>query len=258
MSGARVEVLRGTRVESVHDVDIAVVDGGGRLAAAAGDAEDVIFARSALKPFQALPLVEDGVLDRFGLGEAELALCCASHSGEPRHVEVAARILDRIGRDEEDLACGPHPPFSGDAARALVRDGREPGRIHNNCSGKHGGMLALALAHGWPAAGYQERDHPVQRRMLEEVSRWTGVPEEEVGTAVDGCGVVTFAVPLRALALAFARLAVAPEGSPAARVRGAMIRNPFLVGGSRRLCTRIMEVSDGRILAKVGAEGVYG
>lgn len=260
MSEVRVEVTRGGRVESIHHVDAAVVDAEGRVVARAGRPEEPAFVRSAVKPFQALPLVEDDVLDRFGLTDEELALCCASHSGEPRHVEVAQSILRKTGMEEGALACGPHRPFARAAADRLTADGQVPGRVHNNCSGKHGGMLALALANGWDTDGYQQDGHPVQERMLDEVSRWTGVARDRIDLGVDGCGVITFALPLTALAGAFARLAEAAErGEPGPeRVLRVMRSHPFLIGGSDRLCTRLMEVTDGRLVAKVGAEGVYG
>lgn len=256
----RVEVMRGGRVESVHQVDVAVIGSAGDEVLRAGRPEESVFTRSAVKPFQALPLVADGVADRYGLSDEELALCCASHSGEERHVAAARSILDRIGVGEEALACGAHEPFSSAAMEALRAAGRRPGRIHNNCSGKHAGMLALARGRGWPIEGYHQADHPVQQRMLEEMERWAGVDRAVIGTGVDGCGVVTFAFPLMALAGAFARLAgTARSGEgPAGRVVDAMVRNPFMVGGSNRLCTALMEATGGRILAKVGAEGVYG
>jgi L-asparaginase II len=259
MSGIWVEVWRGSLVESRHRVSVAVVDAGGRCRAGAGDRDLVTFARSAAKPLQALPLVEDGVVTRFDLTLAELALCCGSHSGEPQHVEGVRSILRKIGADEEALACGATPPMSELAARLLQEVGASPGRIHNNCSGKHAGMLALARAHGWPLAGYYRAGHPVQERMLEEVARWTGVPADDIVTAVDGCGVVTFGVPLSALAAAFARLAAAARRGedPAAAVVQAMVRHPACVAGPGRLCTELMRVADGRIFAKVGAEGVY-
>lgn len=255
----RVEVLRGTRIESVHEVDVAVVHSTGNAVLLAGRPEESVFVRSAVKPFQAMPLVEDDIADRYGLSEEELALCCASHSGEERHVQLARSILEKVGVGEELLACGPHDPFSSAATAALRRAGREAGRIHNNCSGKHAGMLALARGHGWPLEGYQRIDHPVQRRILRELEEWSGVDRASIDTGVDGCGVVTFALPLTALALAFARLAGAArvDSSPAGRVVGAMVGHPFLVAGSKRLCTALMEATGGRILAKVGAEGVY-
>ncbi|MBI4408480.1 MAG: asparaginase [Gemmatimonadetes bacterium] len=259
MADARVEVWRGALLESQHRVSVAVADARGRLRARAGDAELVVFARSAAKPFQALPLVDDGVAERFELSGAELALCCASHNGEPLHVDAARSILRKIGTDEDALACGPHPPLHEPSARALQRIGAAPGRLHNNCSGKHGGMLALARTHAWPLTGYHRSDHPVQQRMLEEVSRWTELTTEELPTAVDGCGVVTFGLPLAALAGAFARLSAAARGgerAPATVVQ-AMVRHPEYVGGTDRLCTELMRVVGGRIFTKVGAEGVY-
>jgi L-asparaginase II len=254
-----VEVLRAGAVESQHTVHVAVAEGEGHAVAGCGDASLLTFARSAVKPFQALPLVEDGVLQKYGFGDAELALACASHSGEPEHVELARGMLRRIGSGEEDLACGAHAPFHAASARALRESGAKPGRLHNNCSGKHAGMLALARLHGWPLEGYQEAAHPVQQRMLREMSRWCDVPESEIVVGVDGCGVATFAVPLSALARGFARYATAAAaGGATAHVAGAMAANPHLVAGHERMCTALMEATAGRVLAKVGAEGVYG
>lgn len=256
---ARVEVLRGGVLESSHRVDVAVVDANGTLRAWAGDPERLTFARSAIKPIQALPLVEDGAARDFELTSRELALCCASHSGEPHHVETAAAILAKVDAGEDALACGSHAPYHRASAEALRVAGMQPSRLHSNCSGKHAGMLALARYHGWPLAGYQRPDHPVQRRMLEEVERWSGLAAEDVPTAIDGCGVVTFALPLRRLASAVARFsAVARRGDtgPGA-VLAAMTANPEHVGGSERLCTELLRTVDGRLFAKVGAEGVY-
>lgn len=255
----RVEVHRGGIVESVHEVSVAVVDAAGRLRVRCGRPDLVTFARSAVKPLQALPLVTDGVFDQYGFGDRELALCCASHSGEPWHVETALGMLKRIGLDASALACGPQAPFHEPSARALRESGAEPGRIHNNCSGKHAGMLALACRHGWPVAGYESAGHPVQQRMLAVVSEWSAVPADEIGIGVDGCGVSTFALPLSAMARAFGALAGAGRrGDPAAdRVLRAMGRYPEYVAGSGRLCTDLSRTVQGRILAKVGAEGVY-
>lgn len=256
----RVEVTRGQWVESWHRVHVAVLGADGMVRAQAGDPDTFAFARSSVKPIQALPLVDDGVVSAFGLTDEELALCCASHNAEPRHVELASSILRKAGLEEGALACGPHPPYYEPAAQALAAAGVEPGRIHNNCSGKHAGMLALARHNGWPTDGYQRPEHPVQRRMLEEITRWTGVAPDDVRTATDGCGVVTFGVPLRGLALAFARLAQAaharPESAPG-RIVAAMTAHPFSVAGTGRLCTELMRAAEGRLVAKTGAEGVY-
>jgi L-asparaginase II len=254
-----VTVWRGDTIESRHTMHVAVVSADGDLHAFAGDPEFMTFARSAVKPIQALPLIEDGVIERFGLTDEELALCCASHSGEPMHVALAASILSKIGTGAESLACGPHEPFDHDAADALRKAGEQPTRLHNNCSGKHAGMLALARARGWLLSGYHEPHHPVQQRMLVEMARWTGVSARSIATGVDGCGVVTFGVPLQRLAAAFAALARASrrnEGA-GARVTQVMMRYPQIVAGTNRMCTELMRVAAGRIFVKVGAEGVY-
>jgi L-asparaginase II len=259
MYDALVEVFRGPVAESSHRIHAAVVDAGGRLRASAGDPDLGTYFRSSAKPLQALPLVTDGALDRFGISLEELALCCGSHSGDSRHVEVATDLLRKLGLDGEALACGAHPPFDSAARRALSEAGLEPVRLHNNCSGKHAGMLALARVHGWEPEGYHRVEHPVQQRILSEVSRWTGMPGEAMALATDGCGVVCFGMPLRQMALAYARLASAArsgEHDPT-YVVGAMTSYPEMVAGQGRLCTDIMKQTAGRVFAKVGAEGVY-
>jgi L-asparaginase II len=254
-----VEVTRGAVLESRHRVHAAVVDAGGRLRAFAGDPDLVTFFRSAAKPLQALPLVEDGAFERYGLTLEELALCCGSHSGSAAHVRVAERILEKAGLTAEALACGPHPPFDDEGRRLLAEAGLEPGRLHNNCSGKHAGMMMLARARGWDPAGYERPGHPVQQRMLAEVARWTRMPVEAIGLGTDGCGVTCFALPLRQMALSFAAFAAAArvgERGPSV-VFEAMTAHPGMVAGSGRVCTALMRQAAGRLFAKVGAEGVY-
>ncbi|MBI2403681.1 MAG: asparaginase [Gemmatimonadetes bacterium] len=268
----RVEAMRGELVESVHRVSVAVVDAEGRLVARAGDPDFVTFIRSAAKPFQALPLVEDGAAQRFGVTDEELALACASHNSEPAQVDAVRRFLTRLGLAESDLACGPHRPLSAELALADAsgapsaipkpqsaeadQSGSE-GRLASNCSGKHVAMLALALHRGWSTSGYHQAGHPVQRRCLQVMAHWTGLPDSDIGEAVDGCGVVTFAIPMRSLALAYARLAASDQAAPR-RVVQAMMSHPHLVAGRWRPCTALMRAYPGRLLAKVGAEGVYG
>ena len=249
----RVEQLRGAVVEAWHDVHVAVVDRGGRLVAQAGDPELVTFWRSAAKPFQAAPLVEDGVMERFGLTGEELALVCASHSSEAGQVAKVRELLVKIGCSERDLLCGPHPPLSERVAQDYQSRGVRLTPVYSNCSGKHAGMLALARHHDWPTAFYTRPEHPVQQRCLAEVSRWTGVPREEIQTGVDGCGVVCFALPLRNMALAYAKLGSGERGA----VVQSMLHHPDLVAGDGRPCTEIMRAHPGRVIAKVGAEGVY-
>ena len=254
-----VEVTRGAVVESRHRVHVAVVDADGTLRAFSGDPDLVTFWRSSAKPIQALPVVEDGAFDRFGLTPQELALCCGSHSGTAAHVRVAEAMLEKIGLTAEALACGPHAPFDAGTRRALQEQGLEPVRLHNNCSGKHIGMMALARARGWDPDGYHRVEHPVQARLLTEVARWTQLPEEAIGLGVDGCGVVCYALPLRSMALAYASLAAAARrGDHApATVVGAMAAHPEMVAGEGRICTDLARVTEGRVFPKLGAEGVY-
>lgn len=244
-----VELYRGTVLESRHRVHVAVVDASGRLVAQAGDAEYRTFWRSAAKPFQAQPLVDDGVVERFGLTRQDLALTCASHSSEPAQVTLVREFLQRVGCSERDLMCGPHRPLSEGVAKDYETRGVRLTAIYSNCSGKHTGMLALAKHHGWPAEFYGRIEHPVQQRCLKSVSQHTDVAAAELGVAVDGCGVACFALPLRNMALAYTRL----DGP----ILEAMTLHPELVAGAGRPCTDIMRAHPGRVVAKVGAEGVY-
>ena len=256
---SHVEVVRAGTVESRHRVHVAVRDAAGAPVASLGRSDRPTFYRSAAKPMQALPLVEEGVADRIGLTEAELALCCASHEGEPEHVEGARSILARAGAAEELLRCGPHAPYSSAAARTLAERGERPARIHNNCSGKHAGMIALALGMGWDPLACHRAGHPVQERMLDEVVRWTGLERSSIPVGVDGCGVVCFAAPLDAMARSFAAFtAAADRGEGSARVVDSMTRHPFMVGGTGRTCTDVMRIAGDRVFVKLGAEGVYG
>jgi L-asparaginase II len=250
-----VEVLRGKLVESRHRGSVAVVDADGRHVLLLGDIARPVFPRSAIKALQALPLIESGAADRFGLQPEELALACASHSGEPEHVATAARMLSRAGLEPSALRCGAHWPINQAAAHALARGGGTAGALHNNCSGKHAGFLCTACALDADRASYVEPKHPVQREVR-------AVLEALGGRAIDGCSVPTWALPLEALALAFARfgsgVGLAPErAKAAARLRAACAAHPWHVAGSGRFCTEIMQRFGPRIFVKTGAEGVY-
>jgi L-asparaginase II len=262
MKDLAVESRRGGIPESRHRVSVAVADADGRLVARAGDPDFVTFLRSAAKPFQALPVIEDGAAEHFNLSSEELALACASHNSERRQVELVRRLLERIGCSELDLACGGHLPLSVDLALpegsgAPVQDHLPHTPIASNCSGKHAAMLALARHRHWPVTGYERPEHPVQERCRATLARWTGLAPTSLGEATDGCGVVAFAVPLSAMAGAFARLAASSEAAPR-WVGRAMTAHPDLVAGRGRPCTALMQAYPGRLLAKVGAEGVYG
>jgi L-asparaginase II len=256
MSDLRVEAIRGPAVESVHRVSAVVSDARGCIIATAGDPSLVTYWRSAAKPFQALPLVEDRVLERFGLGSDALALACASHSSEPRHLEVTDRMLAAIGCTEADLACGPHPPLGHRRAREVAAQGIHLTPRWSNCSGKHAGMLALAKHRGWPTEGYEVAGHPVQDRILTAITRWTGVTRADLVLGVDGCTVVCHGLPVSAMVRAYASLASAPTDA-LRRVRDAMLEHPDLVAGEGRVCTDLMRAMPGQVIAKVGAEGIH-
>jgi len=257
-----VEVLRGARVESRHRGAGAVVDADGAVVLAFGEIDEPVFPRSAVKALQSLPLVESGAADTLQLSEAEIALACASHSGAPMHVETAAAMLAKAGLDAASLACGAHWPLGEDASRALSRAGQAPSPLHNNCSGKHAGFLCLACASGWEAKGYQQAGHPVQRAAKAAIEDVTGVALGEDVCATDGCSIPTYAIPLRALALGFARLATGvglpPSRAAAARrIFAAVAANPAMVAGEGRFDTEVMRLFGPRVFVKTGAEGVY-
>ncbi len=256
MTPLSIEVTRGSLVESVHRAAVAVVDADDRLIAWSGDPALVTFWRSAAKPFQALPLIQDGAAERFGLGDEDLALACASHSSEAGHLDGVDRFLAKIGVGEAALACGPHVPLSAEVAREVVARGVAMTARWSNCSGKHAGMLAQAKHQGWPLEGYQNAGHPLQDRIQAEVERWTGLNPGKLILAVDGCTTVCFGLPLRAMARGYARFGVA-DTAAARRLRRAMMAHPHLVAGSGRLCTELMRAWPGEIVAKIGAEGVY-
>ncbi len=254
-----VVVTRGDLVESTHRVHAAVVDSDGRLLHAARDPHLVAWWRSCAKPFQVLPLLESGGFERLGWDADQLALACASHGGEPEHVALAGAMLSSVDLEEGDLACGPHEPLAARGSRLLRESGHRVTRLHNNCSGKHAAMLARAVLERWPTESYHAIEHPVQQAALQAIAQWAEVPGERIPVAIDGCGVPVFALPLANMALSFARLArAAQDGAEGPqRVVSAMTRNAFLVGGSDRFDTLVMDAYDGRVLCKVGAEGVH-
>ncbi|BDA86020.1 asparaginase [Aureimonas sp. SA4125] len=257
-----VEVTRGSRVESCHRGSVAVVDGEGESVHALGDIAALVFPRSAIKVMQALPLIESGAADRFGFGDKELSLACASHSGEEGHVALAADLLRRAGLDERALECGCHWPSDSGVARVLARQGRSPGALHNNCSGKHSGFLCTAVAMGEPTAGYIGADHPVQVRAKAAIEDLTGTALGEEDSGTDGCSIPTYAAPLQSFAHGFAKL-VSGQGVSAERARAgqrliaACMAEPWYMAGTNRACVALIEAAPGRVFVKTGAEGVF-
>ncbi len=258
-----VAVRRGPRIESVHQVAACVCDADGTVVLKLGTVETPVYLRSAAKPFIAAASVRAGVLERFGFGERELAVMCASHNGEPGHVELVASMLERIGATVDDLGCGVHPPQYEPAAAALAARGEAPSQLHHNCSGKHAGILALAKLLGAPLAGYLEPAHPAQRAVLALCER---VSDDVFGAdrlGVDGCGIPVYATSLRNAARSFARLATLTglddrDAGALARVAAAMANEPWYVAGTGRFDTDLLRASGGRIVGKAGAEGVHG
>jgi L-asparaginase II len=255
-----VEITRGELVESVHRGSVAIVDAAGAARLALGDVTSPVYSRSSLKPMQAIPLVESGAADAFGLGEEEIALACASHSGEPMHTERVTAWLARIGLGESDLACGAHPSRYEPVAEAMIREGRKPTRIFNNCSGKHTGFLTVARHWDIATKGYEHHDHPVQVAVaaaLKELSGATALP-----WGVDGCAAPNFAISLAQFARAAAQMAAphalpAPRAAAARRIIGAMLRHPELMSGTGRACATLIRASGGRAAVKTGAEGFF-
>ena len=254
-----VEAYRGDEVESVHRVHVAVVHAGQGLIASAGNPAHHSFVRSAIKMFQVLPFVESGGADHFAITGEELALCTASHGGEPFHVATARGILAKAKVTEPALACGPHLPLHEPTAHAMLAAGEKPGRIHNNCSGKHAGMLACCVHEKWVTNGYHRAAHPLQQRILSVLEHWMGIKAADVSQAIDGCGLPTFALPLDAVAEGCAKFSAAvADGVPApSRIFNAMVAHPEFVAGTDRLDTDLMRIAGGRLFAKVGAEGFY-
>ena len=265
-------VTRGSFVESVHRGHVVAVDGRGRTLAVLGSAGAVAFIRSAAKPFQAFPLVASGAAERFGLGDRELAVACGSHDATPAHTDTVVSMLKKAGLSVSDLNCGAHEPYSKEAAEALRARGERPSAVHNNCSGNHAGMLALARHLGADLSTYHQPENPAQRAVFRAVARFSGLAVEELGYAVDNCAAPTFALSVGTVARMFARL-VAPAGAwegsaggdvrevigahVARRIVGAMTAHPEMVEGDGELDTELMRAAPGRLVSKVGAEGVY-
>jgi L-asparaginase II len=268
MNPVLVEAWRGDAVESTHRGALAVFDADGACVASLGDIDRPIFGRSAVKVLQALPLVASGAADRYRLSDEELALACASHNGEPAHVATAAGMLAKAGLDPSVLECGAHWPSREAFQRQMAARGETPNALHNNCSGKHSGFVCLGclMADGRDTraflSGYVKPEHPVMREVTQALQTTTGWDLANAPRGTDGCSIPTYGIPLRHLALAFARVATGiglsrDHAIAAKRLRQAVARAPFMVAGTDRFDTRVMQHFSERVFCKVGAEGVY-
>ncbi len=257
-----VEITRGTMVESTHHCDVVVADASGEIVRVWGEPDRLIYARSAAKPLQALPLLETGAAERFGYTNAEVAFACASHNSERIHTDMAADILHRIGLDEADLECGPHRPYLDSRTDEIVRKGEQLTRLHNNCSGKHVGFLTTAVHLDEATAGYIRYEHPVQGRITDALCDMTESDLRSAPRGEDGCGIPVLGLPLSGLARAAAKMADPSalgetREQAARRIVHAMGAHPQMVAGTHRMDTAAMRALDGRIALKGGAEGVH-
>ena len=257
-----IELTRGSIIESVHTGAIAIARSNGELVVSLGDIARPVFPRSSIKAFQVLPLIETGAADRYGFGDREIALACASHSGTAEHADLAASMLARSGHDLVALGCGAHAPMFDDAAFELRRDGFNPTALHNNCSGKHAGMIATCAHCGDPVADYCDPAHPHQRRIARVLEDFTQTQIGAANAGIDGCSAPNWAIPLAQTARAFATFITGDgqtlaRASACRRVAAACMAEPNLVAGPGRLDTRAMTALSGRIFMKTGAEGVY-
>ena len=257
-----VHTYRGDIVDLCHRGAVAVCDPRGEMVFSHGDTEALSYARSSIKPLQALPLIESGAADHYQLGDVELSLACASHNGEVDHTRAVLTWLDKIGLDAQALECGAHPPLHRPSADLLVANGAAVGKVHNNCSGKHTAMLTVSRFLQENAQGYVQRDHPAQQRWFDVMSDLTGMDVSRMPWSNDGCGIPVVALPLSRVAMAFAKFA-SPESLSTGRaqavdrIAGAIAKEPFMIAGTGRLCTELMAVSGRLVLAKTGANGYF-
>ncbi len=251
------EVTRGPEVESRHRGQIVVADATGKIHHQLGDPEVLVCLRSLAKPFQALAVLTSGAAKAFGFSPAQLALLSGSLSGQNFQTFLITAALERIGLTPAALQCGTHPPFHKPTAKALAEAGQKPSPLHHTCAGKHTAMLALCVHHGWPIEDYLNPAHPVQQLILGHVARMVGVPPKQIPVAVDGCGAPVFYVPLKNIALGYARLAASQPGSPAGELLEAILTHPRHVAGDGRLETEAMQALAGKIFVKAGSEGGY-
>lgn len=257
-----VETVRGGVVENIHRGAISICDASGQQTAHLGDTDRLIFPRSSIKAIQALAMFRSGAVDKFSLTDEEIAIACASHHGEPMHIDVVKRFLDKLGLSESDLECGAHPPSNSVARKALAASGERPTALHNNCSGKHTGMLAVALALGAPTKGYVKPDHPVQKLVKQCIEDVIGETIEAGHCGTDGCSIPTCAAPLKSFASGFSKLQsgqglTADDALAAKRIISACNSHPLLIAGTDTCDSDLMAAFDGSLMLKIGADGVY-
>ncbi len=262
MNPILVDILRAGHIESVHRGAAYVVDENGQELMSIGDVDKLIFPRSAIKIMQALPLVESGVADKLRLNDKQLSLCCSSHNGEIGHTQTASTLLESVGLSVDDLECGAHMPYDKATYHDLIKTDASPCALHNNCSGKHSGMLAYARSTGYDTKGYIDIEHPLQVEIATLMSDLTEFDLNQAPVGIDGCSLPTWAAPLKSWATAFAKIS---RGKGLGAIRGgafktlqeAVMAEPFYVAGTGRYCTNIMRELSTPVFVKTGAEGVF-
>lgn len=262
MSEVLVHVTRGNSIENIHRGNIAVIDRSGKLIAKAGNPYQATFMRSCSKPMQASAVLESGAAEQFGLDDREIAIMCASHYSEDFHVQAVLSILYKIGLDESYLKCGPTYSINEKVTEDYLRKGHTKKSTFNNCSGKHAGMLALALKCGYDVRTYNLLENPVQQRMLKTVAEYAEVDAEDIGLGIDGCGVPVYELPLFNIALAYSKLADTgllrgKRRAAANKIISSMTRYPEMISGTGGFCTELMKHTNGKLVAKLGADAVY-
>lgn len=263
MTDKLVEVTRGDLAECIHRGHIAVVDLKGNILYKLGNPYYVTYFRSAAKPIQAVAVLESGAAEKFKFTDKEIAVFCASHAGEKQHTETVMEILGKMGLDEEVLDCGIHPPLDKRTRLNMFREGKEPTPLHSNCSGKHSGMIATAKTQGFDLEDYRGAQHPLQQQMLQVVADFAQMKKEDITIGVDGCGVPVFGLPLCRMALSFAKLSKpdifnnSKRAEAVKRITRSMIKHPSIVAGSRKFDSKLLEAAEGKLVGKIGAEGVF-
>ncbi|MCJ7789664.1 MAG: asparaginase [Candidatus Atribacteria bacterium] len=257
-----IKIYRGNLIENIYRGDIAIVDKKGKSIFSVGDNKKITYWRSAAKPIQVMPVIYSGAADKYKLTAKEIAIMASSHNGEEKHIELIYKILDKIGLDEKALLCGAHPPFHKPTAKYLYKNKIKISPIYNPCSGKHVAQLTLCQYYGWRINDYYKLEHPVQQMILDVVVKMTEYPKEKIYLGIDGCGVPVFGLPIKNMSFAYTRivnweLLFSEYQQAAKRIFLSMIKYPDIVGGTDRFDTDLMRVSEGKLLAKSGADGVF-
>jgi len=256
------QILRGQTVESSHLIDAVVVDSRGKVVESFGQISNPTFPRSAIKMIQALALLESGASDAFALSLKRISLACASHQGEEIHTSEVRDWLDKIGLSSSSFECGAHYPYDEQTKFKMIRENQKPSALHNNCSGKHCGMLTTALFLKENPAGYSKYDHPVQVRLRKILGELAGINYDLAPWGIDGCGIPTYAIPLEKMAVSMSALLAESDSSSvrkqaAQHILQAVTAEPEMISGTKGLCSKIIRISNGRSIAKTGAEGIY-